>query len=111
MLDLSCHDLVLLDRALAPVARIPVPSGDDWLGWAVSADGSLAAVVSLDRTVVMAADGTIAWQRECVVKPQGLPQTPAVHIDGDGDCGSTCPTGTTLPCSTPGPGRRLTARG
>lgn len=62
VLDRSGHHLVLLDRALAPVARIPAPASDGWPGWAVSADGSLAAVASLDRTVVMAADGTIAWR-------------------------------------------------
>jgi len=84
VLDRSGHHLVLLDRVLAPVARIPAPAGDGWPGWAVSADGSLAAVASLDRTVVMAADGTVAWQRESAIKPQGLPQTPAVHIDTDG---------------------------
>jgi hypothetical protein len=84
VLDRSGHRLVLLDRALAPVARVPAPSSDGGLGWAVSADGSLAAVAGLDRTVVMAADGTVAWQRESVIKRQGLPQTPAVHIGRDG---------------------------
>jgi hypothetical protein len=65
------------------VARIPVPISDGRLGLAVSADGSLAAFANLDRTVVTATDGTIYWQRESVIKPQGLPQTPAVHIDRD----------------------------
>jgi hypothetical protein len=110
VLDRSGHHLVVLDRTLAPVARIPATVSDGRLGLAVSADGSLAAVAGLDRTVVTAADGTIVWQRESVIKPQGLPQTPAAHIDRDGRaCGSTCPTGTTLPCSTPALGRRLTA--
>jgi hypothetical protein len=81
VLDRSGHHLVVLDRMLAPVARIPAPVSDGRLGLAVSADGSLAAVASLDRTVVTAADGTIHWQRESVIKPQGLPQTPAVYID------------------------------
>lgn len=66
------------------MARIPAPISDGRLGLAVSTDGSLAAVASLDRTVVTAADGTIHWQRESMIKPQGLPQTPAVHIDRDG---------------------------
>ena len=61
VLDRSGHHLVLLDRALAPVARTPAPISDGRLGSAVSADGSLAAVASLDRTVVTAADGTIHW--------------------------------------------------
>ena len=69
VLDRSGHHLVVLDRTLAPVARIPAPVSDSRLGLAVSADGSLAAVASLDRTVVMAADGTIHWQRESVIKP------------------------------------------
>jgi hypothetical protein len=69
---------------LAPVARIPAPISDGRLGLAVSTDGSLAAVASLDRTVVTAADGTIHWQRESVIRPQGLPQTPAAYIDRDG---------------------------
>ena len=85
VLDRSGHHLAVLDRALVPVARIPAPISDGGLGLAVSADGSLAAVASLDRTVVTAAaDGTIHWQRESAIKPRGLPQTPAVHIDGDG---------------------------
>jgi hypothetical protein len=84
VLDRPGHHLVVLDRALAPVARIPAPVSDGRIGVAVSADGSLAAVASLDRTVVTAADGTICWQRESVIKPQGLPQTPAVHIGRDG---------------------------
>jgi hypothetical protein len=84
VLDPSGHHLVLLDRALAPVARVPAPASDGQPGWAVSADGSLAAVAGLDRTAVMTADGTVAWQRESVIKRQGLPQTPAVHIDRDG---------------------------
>jgi len=67
---------------LAPVARIPAPISDSRLAWAVSMDGSLAAVANLDRTVVTAADGTIHWQRESIINPQGLPQTPAVYIDG-----------------------------
>src|SRR6185437_8111982 len=82
-LDRSGHHVVVLDRTLAPVARIPVPGSDGQSGWAVSADGSLAAVADLDRTVVVAADGTIAWHRESVIKRRGLPQTPAVHIDRD----------------------------
>jgi hypothetical protein len=60
VLDRSGHQLVLLDRALAPVARIPAPISDGGLSWAVSADACLAAVASLDRTVVMTADGTVA---------------------------------------------------
>jgi len=84
VLDRSGHHLVVLDRMLAPVARIPAPISDGRLGLAVSADGSLAAVADLGRTVVTAADGTIHWQRESVIKPQGLPQTPAVYIDRDG---------------------------
>ena len=84
VLDRSGHHLVVLDRMLAPVARIPAPVSDGWLCLSVSADGSLAAVADLDRTVVTAADGTIHWQCESVIKPQGLPQTPAVYIDRDG---------------------------
>jgi len=61
VLDRSGHHLVVLDRTLAPVARTPAPISDGRLGLAVSADGSLAAVASLDRTVVTAADGTIHW--------------------------------------------------
>lgn len=84
VLDRSGHHLVVLDRTLAPVARIPAPVSDGRLGSAVSADGSLAAVAGLGRTVVTAADGTVVWQRESVIKPRGLPQTPAVHIDRGG---------------------------
>jgi hypothetical protein len=107
-LDRSGHHVVVLDRTLTPVARIPAPITDGPLGLAVSADGSLAAVANLDRTVVTAADGTIQWQRESVIKPRGLPQTPAVHIDRDGRLWLYVPTGTILPCSTPGLERRLT---
>jgi hypothetical protein len=110
VLDESGRQLLVSDRTLAPVARIPVPIGDGRLDAAVSVDGSLAAFGSLDRTVVTAADGTIHWQRESVIKPQGLPQKPAVHIDRPGACGSMCQTGTTLPCSTPRPGTRSTAQ-
>jgi hypothetical protein len=84
VLDRAGHQLVVLDRMLAPVARIPAPVSDGGLGLAVSADGSLAAVASLDRTVATAADGTIHWQRESVIKPQGSPQRPAAYIDRDG---------------------------
>ena len=84
MLDRSGHHLVVLDRMLAPMARIPATISDGRLGLAVSMDGSLAAVAHLDRTVVTAADGTIHWQRESVIMPQGLPQTPAVYIDREG---------------------------
>ncbi len=83
VLDRSGHHVVVLDRMLAPVARIPAPVSDGRPGLAVSADGSLAAVADLDRTVVTAADGTVHWQRESVIKPRGLPQTPAVYIDRD----------------------------
>lgn len=82
VLDQSSRQLAVLDQTLVPVARIPAPVSDGRLGMAVSADGSLAAVADLSRTVVTAADGTIRWQRESVIKPQGLPQTPAVYIDG-----------------------------
>jgi hypothetical protein len=80
VLDRSGQRLVVLDRTLVPVARIPAPVSDGQFGLAVSADGSLAAVANLDRTVVMAADGTMRWQWESVIKPQGLPQKPAVYI-------------------------------
>jgi hypothetical protein len=62
----------------------PTPIGDGPFEATVSTDGSLAAFASLDRTVVTAADGTIQWHRESVIKRQGMPQTPAVHIDRAG---------------------------
>ncbi len=110
VLDRSGHHLAVLDRMLAPVARIPATISDGRLGLAVSADGSLAAVASLNRTVVTAADGRIHWQRESGIKPQGLPQTPAVYIDREGRLWLYVPDGTILPCLTPVPGRRLTAK-
>lgn len=83
MLDRSGHHLVALDRTLTPVARIPAPISDGRLGVAVSTDGSLAAVANLNRAVVTAAGGTIHWQRESVIKPQGLPpDARGVHRQG-----------------------------
>jgi hypothetical protein len=84
VLDRSGHQLLVLDRMLAPVARIPVPIDDDRFNATMSMDGTLAAFASLDHTVVTDADGTIHWQRESVIERQGLPQSPAVHIDMSG---------------------------
>jgi hypothetical protein len=109
MLDRSGHHLVVLDRTLAPVARIPAPISEGRLGLAVSTDGSLAAIANLDRTVVTAADGTIHWQRESVIKPQGLPQTPAVHIDRDGHLWLYVPDGDHIAVLDARTGRRSTA--
>ena len=69
VLDRSGHRLVVLDRALAPVARVPAPSSDGGLGWAASADGvsgtrprrhARGALAATSRRSIAAAAASIA---------------------------------------------------